>query len=124
VNCPCLQYPVHFLVGGDDSGTEGLVVNDIAVGAEEQPCLVADVFTDSLYGTVRHVATAPLYPILVIWPDVPDNPGMVSTGLVMSYHEFALTDIRLTDKQWQRWVRRGKHQQYRPPFVRSFLWPP
>ncbi len=89
----------------------------------EQPCVVADVCTNSATEQVLHAATGPLHPILVVATSKIHGETLYR-GFVMSYHEFRLGNSqRLTDEEWQRLVAKRKHYQHRPDWTASFLYP-
>jgi hypothetical protein len=87
----------------------------------ERPCVVADVFqsrTPQCPG-ILHEATGPFNLITA--------KGEYGNyrGWVLSYYEFVESDYaRLTDREWEERVRRGKHRAARPEWVKSYMYGP
>ncbi len=86
--------------------------------ANERPCCIVDVATDSNTGNVLHEATGPLNLILV------EHDGMVYAGWVLSHYELVEPRFRrLTDEQWEKRVLAGKHRAARAPWTASYFAP-
>jgi hypothetical protein len=86
----------------------------------EQPSVVVDVCTDSNPpNRVLHEATGPFNLIVV-----PGEWGEIR-GWVLSYYEFTEDNFtRLTDREWEERVSRGKHHAARPEWVKSYMYEP
>jgi hypothetical protein len=91
------------------------------VVGDEHPAVIADVATSSVPPCpVLHAATGPFHLILAQNQEEDMPPYM---GLVFSYYEFTRDDAhRLTDAQWEKMARAGKHRRYRPEWTRSYLY--
>ncbi len=99
-----------------------LLENFQAHVAEEKPCVVVDVATDTNTGSVVHAATGPLNPIVVYAPTPHSREKWgFYPGLALSYYEFVEHDRRLTDAEWLKRVKAGKHHACRPWWAASFL---
>ncbi len=89
--------------------------------AEERPCEVVDVASDSnAPNPVLHEATGP-FNLIVLRVEQQRSPWNLYRGWVFSYYEFTRNHFeRMTDEQWESMVLHGKHRAYRPEWTRSF----
>ncbi|MGD9498228.1 MAG: DUF3160 domain-containing protein [Armatimonadota bacterium] len=88
----------------------------------EDPTGVADVHShyEGGRGGILHVATGPLYPMIIQIEG--ENGPTERVGFVLSYHEWTEPDYRrVTDEQWRARVRAGDHHAVRPAWTASFM---
>lgn len=98
-----------------------LLRNFVPYVAEERPAVVVDVAGESTApNRVLHAATGPFNVIEV--EDTVRGKRVVYRGLVLSYYEFTQNDMnRLTDKEWEKTVKAGKHRAMRPAWAKTYL---